>query len=214
MLDSIERPLTDGERQHLTARLQAARAESRNALLKTGAASALVCGALMLVTFWLSDAPVLLIVGFWACMGLVFTLWIGLPWRRLMRGQIPILEDGLRTSRARERRLRSDRVVEFEEEEDEGACYAFGREGGSTTIFVIGQEFYEDDDFPNSDFSMVEILGGSGRPVDTLVTKRGLKLAPERVIPANVKNRLDMPEHLEVIDAPLERIESALRPRT
>ena len=214
MLDSIERILTDGERQHLTERLQAARAESNNALVKTGAASGAVCGVLMLATLWVSDAPALVIAGFWAGMGLVFTLWIGLPWRRLMRGQIPILEDGLRTNRARELRLRSDRVVEFEEEEDEGACYAFDRDSGSSTMFVIGQEFYEDDDFPNSDFSIVEILGGSGRPVDTVVIKRGRKLAPERVIPAHVKNQLDLPEHLEVIDAPLERIESALRRRT
>jgi hypothetical protein len=214
MLDSIERPLTDSERQQLTVRVQAARAESRNALLKAGAASAAVCGVLMLITLWLSDAPALVIVGFWVCMGLAFMLWIGLPWRRLMRGQIPILEDGVRTNRARELRLRSDRVVEFEEEEDEGACYAFDRDGGSSAIFVIGQEFYEDDDFPNSDFSMVEILGGSGRPVDTLITKRGRKLAPERLISAQVKNQLDLPEHLEVIHAPLERIESALRRRT
>ncbi len=211
MLDSIERPLTDSERQHLTTRLQAARTESRNALLKTGAASTAVCGVLMLLTLWLSDAPAVVIAGFWAGIGLLLSLWIGLPWRRLMRGQIPILEDGLRTNRARELRLQSDRVVEFEEEEDEGACYAFDRDG--STIFVVGQEFYEDDDFPNGDFSIVEILGVSGRPVDTLVAKRGRKLAPERVIPAHVKNQLELPEHLEVIDAPLERIESALRQR-
>ena len=210
MLDAIERPLADGERNHLTTRLRNARAESSKALLKTGAASAAVCGALTLITLWLSDAPALVIVGFWACMGLVFTLWIGLPWRRLMRGQIPILEDGLRTNRARELRLRSERVVEFEEEEDEGACYAFDRDG-SSTIFIVGQEFYEDDDFPNSDFSMIEILGGSGRAVDVLVAKRGRKLAPERVIPAHIKNQLEIPEHLAVIDAPLEGIESALR---
>jgi hypothetical protein len=78
----------------------------------------------------------------------------------------------------------SERVVEFEEEEDEGACYAFAQDGGASTIFVIGQEFYDDDDFPNSDFAIVEILGGSGRPVDVLVTKRGRKLTPERVVAA------------------------------
>jgi hypothetical protein len=213
MLDSIDRPLDDGERRHLMARLAAARRESRVALLKTGAASAAVCGVLMLVTLWLSDAPAVVVVGFWAGMTLLFTLWIGLPWRRLMRSQIPILEDGLWTNRARELRVRSERVVEFEEEEDEGACYAFAQDGGASTIFVIGQEFYDDDDFPNSDFAIVEILGGSGRPVDVLVTKRGRKLTPERVVAAGVKNQLELPEHLEVVATPLERIESALRPR-
>jgi hypothetical protein len=52
--------------------------------------------------------------------------------------------------------------VEFEGEEDEGACYAF-EYGLDASIFVAGQEFY-DDDFPNSDFSIVEILGASGDP--------------------------------------------------
>jgi hypothetical protein len=213
MLDAIERPLTDDERLHLAARLRNARAESANALLKTGAASAAVCSVLMVITLFLSEAPPLVIIGFWMGLGFVFTLWIGLPWRRLMRGQIPILQEGLRTNRARELRLRSERVVEFEEYEDEGACYAFDLDSGSSTIFVLGQEFYEDDDFPNSDFSMVEILGGSGQPVDVLLTKRGRKLEPERRVPAHVKNQLDLPEHLEVIQAPLERVESALSRR-
>ena len=211
MLESIERALTDDERNHLMARLQSARAESTYALLKTGAASAAVCGVLMLFTLWLSDAPWLVVVGFWMGIALAFALWIGLPWRRLMRGQIPILENALRANRAHELRLRSTRVVEFEEEEDEGACYAFDFDGGSSSIFVVGQEFYEDDDFPNSDFSMIELLGTEGRPIDTLLTKRGRKLQPERVRPAQLKNRLDLPEHLEVIQAPLDRVESALR---
>lgn len=210
MLDSTERPLTDAERAHLTARLQAARDESRHALWKTGTVSAAVCGSLMLLTLWLSDAPRLIIVGFWAAMTLLFALWTGLPWRRLMRGQIPILEDGLRANRAREVRLRSSRCVEFEEEEDEGACYAFDIDDGSSSIFIVGQEFYEDDDFPNSDFSIVEILGTGGRPIDASLTKRGRRLKPERVIAARVKNRLELPEHLEVVHAPLAQIEAAL----
>ena len=192
------------------ARLQNARAESSRALLKTGGASAAVCGVLMLLTLWFSDAPVAVIVGFWSLMTLLFTLWIGMPWRRLMRGQIPILEDALEANRARELRLRSNRVVEFEEAEDEGACYAFDRDG-SASIFITGQEFYEDDDFPNSDFSMIELLGTSGTVVDVLLAKSGRKLTPERVIPAGVKNSLELPEHLEVLPVPLDRIESALR---
>lgn len=209
----MERPLTGAERAHLAARLENARAESSKALTKTGAASAAVCGVLMLLTLWLSDAPALVIVGFWTVMTLVFTAWIGMPWRRLMHGQIAILEDAVRTNGAREVRVQSDRVVEFEEEEDEGACYAFEHDAGASTIFIVGQEFYEDDDFPNSDFSMIELLGARGTPVDVLLTKRGRKLTPERVVPAAVKNQLELPEHLQIVPARLEDIESALGAR-
>jgi hypothetical protein len=212
MLETTERDLNAGERSQLAARVQNARAESSKALLKTGRASAAICGVLMLLTLWLSDAPTIVIVGFWVVLTVVLTLWTGMPWRKLMRGQIPILEDALTANRAREMRVRSTRVVEFEEFEDEGACYAFDHDGRSS-IFITGQEFYEDDDFPNSDFSMIELLGTSGKPVDVLLVKRGQKLTPERVIPAKIKDGLELPEHLEVVDAPLDRVETVLRRR-
>ena len=212
VITSTERSLTDDERRHLSVRLDAARAESARALVKTGAAGAAVCGTLAAVTLFASDAPRLVIVGFWGTLWAVLTLWIGLPQRRLMRGQIPVLEEARRTSRAREIRLQSTRVVEFEEEEDEGACYAFEHEPGSA-VFIVGQEFYEDDDFPNSDFAMVEILGQRGQAVDVMLLKTGRKLVPERIVPAAVKDRLEVPDHLEVVPAPLDGIEAHLQRR-
>jgi hypothetical protein len=47
-----------------------------------------------------------------------------------------------------------------------------------------------------------------------LLVKSGRKLTPERVIPASVTNALELPDHLEVLPAPLDRIESALRCRS
>lgn len=210
MLETIERPLTSDEYFQLQTRLQTARAESGTALLKSGAASAAVCGVLMVLTLLASDAPVIAVVGFWVVMMAVFTVWLGMPGRRLMLEQVQILQDALHGNRARERRLQSDRVVEFEEVDDEGACYAFDHDGVSS-IFVIGQEFDEADDFPNSDFSMIELLGASGTPIDVLLTKRGRKLIPERVIPSAIKHGVEWPEHLSIVPAPLDRIESALR---
>src|SRR5690242_19847488 len=120
MLETLERSLTGEEHYRLQTRLQNAREESRTALVKSGAASAVVCGVLMVLTLRVSDAPALVVVGFWVVMMAVFMVWIGLPGRRLMLGQIPILEGALHGNRAREQRLRSNRVVEFEEFEDEG----------------------------------------------------------------------------------------------
>lgn len=211
MLTRFERPLTHDEQLHLRTRLANARGESRRAVLKAGGASAAVCGPLGAATLLLSDAPRQVVLLFWFSLWLLFTLWIGLPWRKLMRDQIPVLEDGLRTSRVRVIRLQSSRVVEFAEEEDEGACYAFEHDGDSS-VFVVGQEFYEDDDFPNTDFSMVEILGAAGGPIDVLLKKDGRKLPPERVIAASVKNGLELPQHLDVLPVALDRLERTLRP--
>ena len=210
MLSRTERSLSPDEQRQIDERLANATRESRMALVKSGAASAVVCGALMAATLWLSDAPRALVVGFWALMCALFAIWIGMGWRRLMRAQVPMLEDARRANRAYEIRLQASRVVEFEEEEDEGACYAFEHEPGAC-VFIVGQQFYEDDDFPNDDFSMVEILGTHGRAIDILVVKRGHKLTPARVVPAAVKNTLDIPEHLTVWPVSVDRIESDLR---
>ena len=209
MVTHAERPLADAEREKLSARLASARIEANLGLVKTAAASGAVCGVLMVATLFASTAPRPLIVAFWLVLAALFTIWIGMPGRRLMLAQIPILEDALRANRARVIRVQSERVVEFEEEEDEGACYAFEHDA-ARVIFIVGQEFYEDDDFPNSDFSMIEMLGSRGTPVDIWLEKTGRKLRPDRVVPAKVKWTLELPDHLAMVDVPLDRVEDLL----
>jgi len=209
MLTTTERPLTPAEVRSLSARLQQALRESREALVKTGGASALVCGVLGLLTFAGSDMPVWIIAVFWSVLAITFTVWTGVPWHRTMRRQVASLDDAMRARRARTTRIQSSRVVEFEEEEDEGACYAFELDE-TTCIFIVGQEFYEDDDFPNSDFVIVDLLGTHGRPVDTLLERNGRKLTPERVVPASVKRLVEIPEHMTTVEAAVEAVEHAL----
>jgi hypothetical protein len=179
------------------------------ALVKTGAASGAVCAVLAMVTLLASNAPTGIVALFWLGLAVVFMLWIGLPWRRLMRQQAVALDEALRANQASVTRLTSARVVEFEEEEDEGACYAF-EHLPDTWVFVVGQEFYEDDDFPNSDFSIVDVLGTRGQTVTSLVIKSGRKLAPARIIPAAVKRQLEIPEHMVEVRASIDALESVL----
>jgi hypothetical protein len=205
MLTPVERALSADEHAALSARLAGARRDAGRALAKAGAAAAAVCGVLAAATVAASDAPNGIIAGFWAALWILFTLAVGLPTRKLMRFQVSVFEDALRARRVREIRIQSDHVIEFEEEEDEGACYAFGLDEQSS-VFVIGQEFYEDEDFPNSDFSILEILGTKGRPADVRRVTRGRKLVPEHVVPAATKLRLRLPAHLEVVPVPLEEL--------
>ena len=207
--DAIERPLTADERAQLSARLTAAVASRRGALGKAAISSLLVCGLLAMLTSAASDAPLWIILLFWSALGLVFTLWIGVPAQRVMQEHESVLSDALLASRARVTRVQSERVVEFEEEEDEGACFAFDYRD-QTSVFIVGQQFYEDDDFPNSDFSIVDLLGTHGRPVDSMLVKAGRKLVPARIVPADIKRLVQVPDHLSVIGAPLDRVEAAL----
>lgn len=204
MVERSERPLTDDERAQVTSRLDFARAHARSAVRGSGAASFLVCGVLAILTLVASDAPAVVLLGFWLAMALMFGLWSGLPTRRGWMRQARALDAGLAANQARVTRIKSDRVVEFEEFEDEGACFAFDA-GDGRAVVLSGQEFYEDESFPNSDFSIVQVMAGPA-VVDMLITRAGRKIAPERVVPAAKKVELDLPEDLQVIDVPLERL--------
>jgi hypothetical protein len=221
-VEHLERALTEVERRELTSRFRRLESMARRSLLKAGIVSFVLCGVLGVFTVLASDAPVLVIAGFWTAMAFLFTFWTGLPGRAHGHRQSAAIAAGLAQNEGRGVRIRSTRVVEFEEIEDEGACYAFDISDGLPTgasakagrvIFVQGQEFYADDDFPNTDFSIVDVLGPGKVVVDTLITRDGARLEPERRIGREVKDRLTIPEHLEVIEADLAHLESVLRPR-
>jgi hypothetical protein len=220
-VQELERTLMEAEKRELEARIRRLQSIVRFSLPKAAAASLIVCGTLAALTLFVSDAPRAVIVGFWVALAVLFTLWIGLPGRTGLRRQAIALEAALQHDRARVFRVQSTRVVEFEEIEDEGACYAFDISDGlpagalakaGRVLFVLGQEFYAGDDFPNSDFSLATVLGPGNAIVDEIFTKTGAKLEPERRIARDVKDRLTIPDHLEVIEADLTTIESALPP--
>jgi hypothetical protein len=137
-----------------------------------------VCAVLAVLTPLASDAPSVVIAGFWVGLAVLFTVWTGLPERRAWRARASTIDDALKVNRARVTRIASDRVVEIQEVEDEGACFAFDA-GSGRTIVVARQECYSDETFANSDFSILEVLGWAGA-VDVIVTRAGHKVEPER----------------------------------
>jgi hypothetical protein len=211
-VQEFERALTDAEKRELEARIEHLKSMVRLRLPKATVGSVIVCGALAALTLLVSDASRGVILAFWLALAVLFSLWIGLPGRTGPRRQAALLEAALRHNRARVFRVQSTRVVEFEEIEDEGACFAFDV-GEGRALFVLGQEFYADDDFPNSDFSLATVLGPGNAIVDEIFTKNGAKLEPERRIARAVKDRLTIPDHLEVIEADLATVETFLTPR-
>jgi hypothetical protein len=126
-----------------------------------------------------------------------------------LQEHVSLVADAMASWRSRVTHVQSARVVQFEEEKDEGACYAFDYRD-QTSLFIVGHAFYEDDDFPNSDFSIVELLGTHGRPVVSKLVNTGRKLVPGRVVPADAKRLVQVPDHLSVVGAPLDRVEAAL----
>lgn len=100
-------------------------------------------------------------------------------------------------------------MLEFEEIEDEGACYAF-QISDEEILFIEGQEFYSSAKFPNTDFEIVRIFDSRGNLAEQLIHKLGIRLKALRQVPAPIKVSLRMPEHLERVRGRLQDLEQIL----
>jgi hypothetical protein len=141
------------------------------------------------------------------CVGL--GLWSYLDARRDLMSGVQRIEGALQRDQVSEVRVQSAEFVEFEEEEDQGACYAFQLDGGKI-LFVSGQEYYPSARFPNTDFALVDIYDSDGCRVQGFIEKRGHKFKPMRIVPARLKSAMTIPEHLGVIDGKVAEVEQLL----
>lgn len=208
------RPLRPSERRLLSARARELRSRSADAP-KVFLLGKAIFGVLWLLTLLASDASWVVITLFWIVVGGTIILWL---WWDVRKN----LEHVRRTARRMRAALEHDRAevydieargyADFEEFEDEGACYAFDV-GDGRLVFLAGQQFYPAARFPSLDFSLVRLLDPEGAPVDGWIEKRGERAEPDRVIPADVKWELEIPDSLGVVRGTLERLEEVLPKR-
>ena len=138
-----------------------------------------------------------------------FALWAYPRQVREMRAKLAHYEAAVGRNEAQVVRVRADEMIEFEEEEDEGACYAFQLDGHNI-LFVSGQDYYASAKFPNTDFSLISIYGQHGELVEGFIEKQGSKLKASRKISAKMKSTMTIPDHLQVIPGDLNQIEQLL----
>ena len=214
-LEASRRALSSAELRLLRTKAARLKATARRASRRFPLISAGIVGVLWLATMLASDAPWPVITGFWAVAWLGLTIW-GMKdlWTSggYMTSMAAGLESALRRKEADVFVIRSRSYVEFEEIEDEGACYAFELDD-ERLVFISGQEFYPEAKFPSLDFSLVYVLDEKGQTVDMLIEKRGPRVAPSRVISAEAKERLDIPEHLATLPSPTTDLENRLGSR-
>lgn len=196
----VRRPLTTTQRRLTQARIRSLDTQRQRQTARALPVTAAVTFGLWLWTILASDAPWLIVTAFWVVTGGAIALWVrrdtsgdSANLQRMARD----LESALKRSEADVYDVHAVAFAEFEEVEDEGACYAFELEGNQL-VYITGQEFYESAKFPSLDFSLVYVLDEQGQTVEMFIDKRGPKAKPDRVIPASVKVTLDLPEHLEM----------------
>ncbi len=210
MLRSQNRPFDEKERRYLKSQ-RAALERRREALLRRILwGYVIVFGLLAVLTALAEKKHVVMIFAGWAVGGALISVWAYVPERRKLSRRIKEYDDALASGICAERQIKAKRMWEFEEQEDEGACYAFELESGGVA-FVVGQDFYAGARFPNSDFSIVEFHSKKGELIDFMVEKRGVKVAAERVIFGREKERLDIPENYTFLDGTLEQVYASVR---
>lgn len=213
-MESSRRPLSPAERRLLACLARRADEPTPGGNLR---AAALVGAGCMLplfgLTLLLSDLSWQVIGLGWLGIWLLVALFVVLPAvfsaRRERTARARAFEKALERDEAETIRIRSRRVVEFEELEDLGARWAFELADGRI-VFVCGQEYYADARFPNDDFTMVDFLGADGEPVAWFLRRRGKRLEPVRRIPVGDQEGMHLPEHLETLTGRLEDLEQLL----
>jgi hypothetical protein len=148
----------------------------------------------------------MIVTAFWLVTGAAIALWVGRDMRKhasQFDDMAAGLQSALTANAADVYDVRARAFVEFEEKEDEGACYGFEIDG-PRLVFVSGQEFYPGARFPSLDFSLVYVVDEAGRTVDMLIDKRGARAKPAYTIPA--ARHVERPAHLEVREGTIDTL--------
>lgn len=208
------RPLSEKERRLLSSAL-AWRRRRVHALRRRS----LFIGLTIFVVFWAMMVTATVAdkrgpAWYYSCLmaiaiALLISLWTYFELRPKFTADVAQHENALHRNEARVTRIQSNAMVEFEEAEDEGACHAFQLDQGRI-VFVSGQDFYDSAKFPNSDFSLVDILADDGRLIESFIEKNGTRLKALRKISSRQKAGMRIPEHLEIIEGDLHEIEQIL----
>ena len=211
---AVERPLTPAEQRLMQTAVAGRRNRFRSLTSRVLQASALIIGILWLLSLLASHfssqkMPWWIITLFWIVVGGAIALWICIPEKGKLAADLAKFEKAAERCKAIVVQVRSDRLVEFEEVEDEGASYAFQLQDGRIR-FIDGQDYYASARFPNTDFSLVHILSDDGELLESQIVKHGQKLKPVRIIPAKVKSNLKVPGHLEIIQGNVDDLERLL----
>lgn len=125
------------------------------------------------------------------------------------RVMICTLSDALQNGTAVEEIVKSDRMMEVKELEDEGACFLFEVED-KKLLLLFGQEYYPGTKFPSTDFSLIQILDSKKNPVEFFIEKRGEKLKPYRTIPAKDGLKQIIPYDQKFINCGIDELEEHL----
>ena len=208
-ISGVIRPFSGVERRLLIADLRRSQSRLRSFPKSQWSAGVVIFGLLWASTVIATKGNWLLPTAFWSLLGVAISAWVYSSEKPKYAAAVRRCEDVLRQNEVHEISIRTDALVELEEIEDEGACYAIQLRD-HLIVFVSGQDYYPSARFPNTDFSVIRIFDSEKSLVHEFIEKRGSKLRPKRKISAEAKAQLEVPLHLQVIEGDLDELENLL----
>jgi len=178
-METVTRHLSETERRLLTGVLTQRQRRLKHFPKRQLIAAVIIFGGLWAWTMIVTRDRWYVVTAIWVGIGSVISLWVYFSEKPKEKANLELYADALRRNQARETRIRSDEMVELEEKEDEGSCYAF-QLSEKRIVFVSGQDLYPSARFPNSDFSLVHVYRENEVLVETFIEKHGKKLRPKR----------------------------------
>ncbi len=209
MITHLSRPLSNKEIQALKRRLADKKKHYRADLL--GIAASMILGwSIFFVLKFDSIAKDILAIIILVLL-LIAVLYIATyQITKRFRAHSTQLKSALEFNTAQETRVTSTDVINFEEIEDEGACYAFQQEHNNI-LFVCGQNFYPTGSFPSDDFSLISICDADGDLVDLKIINHGVRLEPIRTVSAEAKPHMFFVDNFTLVDGVLKNLDTVLR---
>lgn len=206
---TLERPLNEAECHWLSQGIEQQRADI-GALGRGVAIFGLFgFGVIAVLILWLARINWSVAVPFAAITSIGVSVWTYVDEFSKHKRLREFYDGALSYNTAHVTEIEATATIELEEVEDEGATFAF-QVGATSVLFISGQDFYTSERFPNSHFSIVEILTGTGDVARLLVETKGRKLTPLRTIKKDPKKWADWPKHLQLVDGKLDDLERVL----
>jgi hypothetical protein len=177
---------------------------------RTEISGLIVIGALWGLTMLVAKESWVLVTAFWLCTGTGIGIWTILSEKKKVLKRVHAVESAVARNEAEVLHVQSGQMIEFDEIEDEGACYAY-QVDDERILFIVGQDFYSSVRFPNDNFEIIKIHDAAEHLVEMIIDKHGDKLQPMRTVAAEVKKKLRLPDHLEIVKGKLADIEQILK---
>ena len=210
MINKFKRPLTDKEKRVLRASSSSLKQYMNKLGKRIVISGFILTGVLWGLTMLVAKESWTTITAFWLCTGTGISIWSILSERQKLRKRVNAAESAMMRNEAEVLQIQSAEMIEFDEIEDEGACYAYQVDDESI-LFIEGQDFYASAKFPNNNFEIVHIYDAAQKLVEMIIDKHGDKLRPIRKIASEDKKKLKLPDHLEVVKGKLSNIEQILK---